>query len=318
MLSVLSPCRGVLFLLILLAASCARQPASDGFTDQDFPPLEDGEKNLALGQIADPDASLQLQISAQPLYLPGQAVIFDVELTNLDLGTKRLLSLDHRSLVFYMFPATEEGRRSVRKIEPVYSESEPTGLMTPLAAGQSLKRRFLFTQLTFERGQFVLMAECTQPGKSITDLPLEGKSKKKRSKKNTPGDSTPQKIYSAPFTYSVAGDKVAAHRYLNGLLSRKDALALASGEVKGEVIETESIRILDEMGFEKYWVNVRYRDASGQDAVRSFFIDPHLARVWKEAQRPFNSKATSGGKPFPNDSKIYKDIRAEKYGQIVQ
>ncbi len=311
-----SPRRGIPVFLILLAFSCSRQPVPDGFTGEDFPPLLTGE-DPAFRQAETSDSPLQLKIAAPSSYLPGQAVVFEVELANLGGDTKRLLSLDHKSLAFYMFPATEEGRKHVRKIDPVYSESEPTGLMTPLRPGESLKRRFLFTQLTFDRGKFILMAECTPPGRNVTDIPPEGESPTKRSKKDKPGDSAPQKIYSAPFEYSVQGDKVAAHRYLNGLLARKDAIELAKGEVDGEVAETDAIRILDEMGFEKYWVNVQYRDKAGKESTRSFFIDPYLARVWKEAKQPFGKGMASGEMPFPKDSKVYKELREKKFGQKV-
>ena len=116
MISYLSLSRGIPVFLILLALSCTRQPIPDGFTGEDFPPLLTGE-DPASRQAETSDSPLQLKIAAPSSYLPGQAVVFEVELANLGGDTKRLLSLDHKSLAFYMFPATEEGRKHGNPVE---------------------------------------------------------------------------------------------------------------------------------------------------------------------------------------------------------
>ena len=208
---------------------------------------------------------LSISLNAEK-YQPGEPVHCELTLVNSTNSTRTVLTPDHDSVAFSFQPKRKGDQSELRLIQPVASSQEPTGTPVSLAPHASLKRPFVFTALTLERGEFLLTAvySATQPSPA---RPAE-------------------KAYAKPVHLTVAGAKVFAHRYGDGLLSREDALRLAAGQVKEKVQKSDALLIRDGMGFLKWWVNLWLEGPAGQQTVKSYFVDPYLARVWGEAQ-PF-------------------------------
>ncbi|NQU42788.1 hypothetical protein HQ520_05850 [bacterium] len=174
--------------------------------------------------------------------------------------------------------------------------------MVKLAPGQDLVRPFVFTRVTTERGDFLIQPIYKNPvGVGRGGL---------------------ARVYGEPVRFSVEGEEVFAHRYLNGLLTKDDAIGLAEKEVSESVRESSAILVMDEAGFYEWWVNVWYGEAGevepeavspGEESrsvgpVRSFFVNPYLARVWREAQ-PFEKADEEGEVPFPKDAEVFDQFR---------
>lgn len=142
----------------------------------------------------------------------------------------------------------------------------------------------MFTQLTVERGDFVLLATY-----------------------QTENDS---KVQAQPFAFSVQGDRVLLHRYLNGLLTRDDAIQLAARRFQVSAENADAMLIQDEMGFLKWHINLPGTAADGQAITRSCFVDPYWGRVWREAQ-PFVRTPESNEIPYPEDSKLFQQLQEQ-------
>jgi hypothetical protein len=222
-------------------------------------------------------------------FLPGEPILVWLELKRSWQGNiGHALQPDHETVRFMLRPDRDGGEREVTFVEPVYSPQEPTKMWTELAPGAGVQRRFLFTVLTFERGSFAVAAEYEVPDPNNA--------------------SSPVKIYSPPVVFKVEGQKVFARRYLNGLLYREDAYEIAKKKVQGEILDTNGIWASDEKGFLKWWINVRSRGADDKEEIRSFLVDPYLARV-ENAPKPFEKSEEDLAPPFPRDSKRIQDLR---------
>lgn len=255
---------GLLFLIVFLMA-CSR--------------LSTG----AAGQAS--DLTLALKLSKEK-YQPGEPVTAMVTLTNASGEPVSAAMLDHASVTFSVQPQKAGAASEQRFVEPLYSEKEQTGEGKGLGAGESLARNFVFTNLTFERGGFVLAAVYARP----SDSPLRA----------------PRKSYAKAAAFAVEGQKAFAHRYLSGLLAREDAIALATAKAGGKVQGADTLLITDEAGFAKWWVNLTLEGG----AVKSWFIDPVFAQVWKEA-RPFTA-ADKGIDPQPKqDAQILQRLKEQ-------
>jgi tetratricopeptide (TPR) repeat protein len=199
-------------------------------------------------------------------------------------------ALDHASLSFAVQPRLKEAIGELKFVEPIYSAKEQPGAETTLQPqgreGSVLTREFAFTTLSFERGPYVLGATFTRPAAS----PLK----------------PARKTYAKAAAFTVAGEKAFAHRYLDGLISREDAVKLAAAQAGGAAVKSaETLLITDEAGTYKWWVNLTLGDGG---AVKSWFVDPYFARVWREA-RPFTAADKGVDPQPPQDSKILQRLR---------
>lgn len=237
----------------------------------------------AAGQAA--DLKLTMKLSKEK-YQPGEPVTAMVTLTNAGGAPVSTPMLDHASVTFTVQPQKSGAANESRFVQPVFSEKEPAGQGRGLPAGESISRNFVFTNLTFERGGFALAAVYTRS----PDNPLRA----------------PRKSYAKAAGFTVEGKKAFAHRYLSGLLSREDAVALATARAGGKVTGSDTLLITDEAGFAKWWVNLTLEGG----AVKSWFIDPVFAQVWKEA-RPFTA-ADKGIDPQPKqDAQILQRLKEQ-------
>lgn len=258
------------FVVTLLTSSCSYLPFS-------------GES-----ESAEP---FRLEItSAKTQYRRGEAVVVNARLTNQSPETKRFEGLGRQSLTFLLFPAREGGDQEVRTVDPVFSEKAPLPSPVDLAPGQSTERTFLFTQLTPDSGSFVLKAVHSQPDTQYPDK-----------------NGLREKVFSPALPLTVSSGKVLVNRYQNGLLKREDAEAMARACVKADIRNTDSIWVLDEMGFRKWWINVHYAGPQGEDAIASYLIDPYRAEVWKPA-KPFEKPPEEVGVEPQRDSRMVYDL----------
>ena len=233
------------------------------------------------------DSPLRLTIQLpKAQFLPGEVVKAEVALLNPTGQPVEVPMLDHTTLSFSFAPKAKGGDKELRYIEPVFSPKEPSAAPIALAPGTCLQRTFLFTKLTFERGAFVL-----QP---IYSIPESGTTKPAR------------RTYAKAVAFSVAGAKVFAHRTLDGLLTQDDAIALARREIKTKPKHAEAMLVTDEKGFPKWWVNLELAGPGAKGgSVKSYFIDPIQAKVWREA-KPFTR--TPPSEP-PKNSKLMQEFR---------
>ncbi len=228
---------------------------------------------------------LQLRVQSDTnTVVPGQAVALTLQLWNASDKPVQISNLNHLTVSFLLRPAGSEGQKTIREVLPVFSIKEqpnPQEIQT-LVPGDSQQRTFLFTQLSVERGDFVLLATY-QPEKN-------------------------SKVHAEPFAFSVQGNRVALHRYLNGLVTRDDAIKLAAQKFQVPVENADAMLIQDEMGFLKWHINLPGTAGDGQPAVRSCFVDPYWGRVWREAQ-PFVRTPESNEIPYPEDSKLFQQLQ---------
>lgn len=226
-------------------------------------------------------------------YQPGEAIICEVTLKNPTGSDKTVAALDSQSiaLAFQGRQKEQTEQKELQFLEPVASAREKTGEEILLAAHANLKRQFILTTATFERGEFALQAIYDESGAA-------------------PGKAKP-KAYSRPAFFKVEGDKALVHRYLNGLATRQDAIQIASAKAGVAVARGEALLITDEYGFLKWWVNLHLAGAPGQASVKSYFINPYLAHVWKEA-KPFTSEDRGSETKIPKDSQIAQKIRDQR------
>ncbi|MCL5271178.1 MAG: hypothetical protein M1457_11680 [bacterium] len=297
----------VLILMPLLAVGCARSPVAEG------------EAGLAQ------PLTLTLEMSALH-YAPGQAVVVTARLANPQAAPQVFPSLNHVSLKFSVRPnhkagaaAPSAGRRGpppMVEIEPVYSELEKTGQPATLAPGAPLARSFVFTTLAMERGDFILQA--------VYEIPDEAHPDRTR------------RIYARPVPFTIQGSKIAAHRYLNGLLIREDAIARALARDDGATTaaasavvavlagdrpttaaspaaasspgarQTDAILVRDDRGFLNWWVNIQPPGAPAP--VRAWLVDPYFGKVWSQA-RPFSPDQFRSRVQVPEKSRIFNPLR---------
>ncbi|MFP4379988.1 MAG: hypothetical protein ACLFUS_05740 [Candidatus Sumerlaeia bacterium] len=224
------------------------------------------------------------------LYAPGEPAILKVVLINKSEKPIQVLELDRASLKFMVRPAAEGGEKQLRFVSPVSSRHEITELYKAIPAEGLIERRFLFSTLTMERGNYVLMAQYTMPNPKDLRVPVKEESR--------------------PMPFSVKGEKVYAHRYLNGRLTRADAVKLAKSELgdAAKVAETDAKTIIDEAGFFVWWVNLELESDSEEPQKKSYFVCPYMAQVISEA-KPFVRKDDSGELPYPKTSRIFEKFR---------
>ena len=222
-------------------------------------------------------------------YAPGQAVICQVSLRNRFYQPRKVRMPDRESVKFAVLPNKEKGQELLRFVMPVFSEKDKTGEVTDMDGQSSVTRHFVFTTLAFERGEYVL--QC------VYSTPKEG------------GFDLEQRVYARATTFTVEGAKAVAHRYEDGVLAKEDAIALAAAKAGGQIERSDAMMVWDEMGFKKWWVNLWLKDGKQEETVKSYFVDPYLARVWKEAAAPFVREEKAAPPGMRNDPRLYQQLR---------
>jgi len=284
-------------------------------------------------------------------YLPGEAILCRITLRNQGAEPLELPVLDRSTVSFAFWPKGPGGDLEMRYAEPIastkeriYSSSGETGVVAP---GGKLERLFIFTTLSLERGEYRLQATYSRPDET------------------TPGAEL--RAFAETVEFKVEGERVAAHRYSDGVLAKEDAIELAKREAAAPTRDAQAIMVYDEKGFLKWWVNLTLETpattgtlaaaapepapapaaesaegialipasddpeiaalvanalkessaalappAAPAAVVKSYFIDPYLARVWREAQ-PFTARdRQETSLDVPRDSKFAQTMRERR------
>lgn len=210
------------------------------------------------------------------VYRPGEAVLVTVTARNTTGAPIRVLALAAESgppataagpLTFWFGP---HGTLDRFQRYPVVSRGEATargstgGETLLLGAGEEMQRQFVLTRITPKPGRLLFQIHCEPfPSKEIKRI---------------------GKFYSEPQYYEVYGPQLF-RRDSKGLIELEEAIRLAAAEVPGEINLVDAVLIDDEMGFNRWWVNVDYEKPAGGLVQTAYLIDPYLGRIWSEAKQ---------------------------------
>ncbi len=218
----------------------------------------------------------------KPAYRPGEPVMATVTLVNRSGRALDLRALDAGSVEFYF---SRQGDPEPMKRQAIFSRLEPLGAPAQLVAGQSLGRTFLLTRVTYYGGPLSLMA-IYEPG----DLPRPD------------GGEALARASSNKVDYEVAGEPIFEREPNSGLIRREEAIRLAGAKATplGRVLGGEALPFQDELGFDKWWVNIRVGRADGIEELTGWLVNPYTGRVLR-ARVPFNPAHAAdprlGGEP---------------------
>lgn len=236
----------------------------------------------------DPARALTLELALDaPAYAPGAPVVAQLTLTNTGGRAVEAVSLDRTALTFSFRPAQAAGPQSgLLLVEPVYSEKEPAGQGLRLKPGEAQTRRFVLTRLTLERGAYFVQAIYALPRPS--------------------GERPAPKVYARAVPFKVEGEKVFAHRYPDGLITRQEAIARAAAQAGFQPAKSDALLVTNQLGFREWWINLA---PTGGGATKSFYVNPYTARVIGPAQRPFTAEDQGLRATPPKDSKAAQQVR---------
>jgi len=278
--------------LLLFSLSCVSLPVREGAP-------------LRAGEAAE---SSPLSLSVIPLkqaYEQGEAVLCTVTLRDEAAATQTVTMIDHASLAFAVYPPSPEGRKKLRFVQPVSSNIVPKDQPVRINPKASLTRVFVFTDLTFEPGQYMLRCEYKTPDAKDPELT--------------------RRAYARPVVLTVKEGKPLFHRYLNGLITKEEAIRLAAEKAgvapQGVGVaapeagpNADAMLIIDEMKLYKWWVNIGLAtDGASVAPAQSYLIDPYVGGVWREA-RPFAREDKAQEAPYPKDAKIFQQLRDTRKG----
>lgn len=234
-----------------------------------------------------PGLTLTLTLG-QPQFGWGEPVLVRLTLTNTAATPVSLPMPDQASLAFTVQPQSKVDPAQLRFVAPVTSTKYQPGSAINLGPAGSPKssctRDFVFTTLSFERGDYVMAAVYSQP----SDSPMR----------------PAKKSYAKAVTFTIAGDKPLAHRYLDGMITREDAVAIAAAAAGVKPQSSDTLLAIDPAGFTKWWVNLTLPGGG----VKAYLIDPCFAKVWKE-ERPFTATDKGAEPTLPKDSKVLQQLR---------
>lgn len=211
--------------------------------------------------------------TAKSVYRPGEAVVVEVELYNSSDKTWKIRTLNAStappvgatgSLTFFSGLV-----KSTRKIQhfPVVSRREEATMKRIGAAtqeigpGETIRRKFVHTQMTERPGSFNLQVHME---------PYWGMSANRSGK-----------IFSSSISYEVYGAPLLA-RDSRGLIKLEEAIGIATAAAPGDVNLVDAVLTDDEMGFQKWWINVEFTDAEGEAGRAGYLVDPYFGRIWRE------------------------------------
>lgn len=213
---------------------------------------------------------------AKSVYRPGESVVVTVTARNTTGGRLRVLQLSAQSgppnaaagpLTFWF---GKEGTLDRVQRYPVVSGMEikdrgPSGGGTiELGPGEEVSRQFLLTQITPAAGQYRFQAHLKPfPGEEIKRI---------------------GKFFSEPISYEVYGPPLF-RRDSKGLIDLEEAIRLAAAEAPGDIQLVDAVLFEDEMGFQRWWVNVDFARPTGGIVHKAYLIDPYIGRIWSEAKQ---------------------------------
>jgi hypothetical protein len=212
---------------------------------------------IATGCAGLPEEPLTLRASLdKATYAVGEPLVMTVRVENESGETLRLPRFDARSLTFYY---GKEGTSARIRAVPVHSKQiGPAPREIP--PHRRIERRFLFTGLTREPGDYAAIASTKDAVIDATLLRAE--------------------VFSPPVAYSVA-DRVALRRDPGtDLLLKSEALRLARDHVGGEVVEERVLLVpLQESGLVTWIVMLNVAGADGRTRSRVLCVNPYSAAV---------------------------------------
>lgn len=225
------------------------------------------------------------------VYLPNEAVIMEVTVTNTTSEAIPIAKLDSSSASFWYGVSAED--RRVERI-PVVSTLEETDLkrrgseLLQLQPGKKHSRKFVHTRLTRDPGTYTAQVHMA-PFVEITD-------------------HRTGKLYSNFAPYEVAGEPIFARDNM-GLMMAEDAVRIAKEKVQatqGEVFATDHILAEDQAsGFFVWWVNLDYKLPDASAYRTSYIVDPYTgvvkdkANPFPDSMKPKASESDKVPKPEP-------------------
>lgn len=238
-----------------------------------------GSGSDGTAKVADLTLNVTLDKSA---YRPSEAMVMTVTLTNVSSKELPVRMLDAQSVEFW-FHLAGNSDTPIRR-EPVFSSQEPMDDMRKLAPGESVQRVFLLTRMTHFKGSMVAQAQY-KPG-----IPYD--------------TMQANKIYSDVATYEVHGEPLFEREDAAGLIVKDAAISLARAQCPdpGSVEDAQALLVEDEMGFYRYWVNLKVKDAQGTDKLTGYLVDPYRGVV--------------NGQVKPFDPNAAQDPRLKRPGQL--
>lgn len=230
------------------------------------------------------------------VYRPGEAILAQVTVLNTTNQTLRVRVLDafsgppenaEGSVSFWFGPENSQRRTQrfpvISRVE-LQNRRENAEKTVEIAPQQTITRPFLLTRFTTEPGRFVAQVHITPFWQSDPLAQRVGK------------------VFSNSVPYTVYGD-ILFDRDSRGLVYLEEAINLAAATTPGDIMLTDAMLIEDEMGFYKWWVNVDYRDPSGEMRKIAYLVDPYQGRVWSKA-RQFDPAAHPRNRNQPRSTDI--------------
>ena len=245
-----------------------------------------GCATLGLGAGGDGPATaedLKLSVTLdKSAYRPGEAMVMTVTLTNVSPKEIPFHWLDAQSMEFW-FHLAGSSDTPIRR-DPVVSSQEPMDQFRKLAPGDTVQRIFLLTRMTHFKGNMVVQAQYKQ------GIPYDAM------QTNT--------IYSNVAEYEVHGEPLFEREDAAGLIVKDAAISLARAQCPdpGAIEDAQALLVEDEMGFYRYWVNVKVKDAQGTGKLIGYLVDPYRGVV--------------NGQVKPFDPKAAQDPRLKRPGQL--
>lgn len=197
----------------------------------------------------------------QEVSCPGEALIVDVTLRNLDSEEQSLLMPSGKTMSFYWMPSNLD---NPLKRTPVVSAREKPEVVQ-LAPDQTVQRPFVFTNLTEHTGEFILQAIYRSPYQD--------------------GESRAM-VVAENAKYKVEGEPLFT-RGEDGMIRKQDAIRLAQEREKRPVNAATARTVRNEAGFFDWQVHLRLEpDASQKDApaVKAYLINPYIGSVRQEIE----------------------------------
>jgi len=208
-------------------------------------------------------------------YLPNESLLLTLRLENLTDETITTYNFDARSVLFYLMnKATGEPL----EVMPVYSEKEPLLIVKELEPYEKMERKFLFTTITTEPGEFALQV-------SYRCSALKG-------------EEARANLISRPAEFKVSG-KPPYQRDKKGILKKQDAIEIAKVRLDKPVKDTWAKLVVNEAGFYDWWVTLVLEgetDLQGNPLQKAYFVNPYLASVRRDA-KPFLKPVEEEDKP---------------------
>ncbi|MFP4057345.1 MAG: hypothetical protein ACLF0G_10795 [Candidatus Brocadiia bacterium] len=189
-------------------------------------------------------------------YAVGEPLVVALRLENRGRRAVELPQFTHQAVKF-LYGCTERGAPRIIR-QPVHSR-QVAPQPRHLEPGESLRRRFLFTRLTDEPGEYALLAGFK--GAVVG------------------GTWTDQRVYAQPVAYRV-GEQVALRRDpTSGMLLKAQAVELARREGEGEVANARGVLVpLGETGLYTWVVLLEVRGEDGERR-RVVQVNPYSGRV---------------------------------------